>query len=235
MKRLLRHPVSQAVLAWLISAYIRLVWRTSRVTMAGDGPVRAMIEARRPIIVCFWHGRLAMMTMAWPHPHPIKMLSSTHSDSQLIVRVINRFGIGTIFGSTTRGGVGALREILRAVQAGDHVGITPDGPRGPRMRATAGLVVAAKLSGAPLVPISYSATRRVIFRSWDRFLLPLPFGHLRFQVGEPQPVARGADEAAIEAARQGIEDALNALTAEADRLCGHPPVEPAAKPAPASP
>jgi lysophospholipid acyltransferase (LPLAT)-like uncharacterized protein len=157
------------------------------------------------------------------------MLVSDHQDGRLIARTIAHFGIDSLAGSSSRGGAMALRGMAQALARGASVVVTPDGPRGPRMRAAAGIAMVAKLSGMPVVPATYSTSRGRTLSSWDRFLLALPFGRGVFICGDPIHVARDADAAALESARQAIETQLNRVTLEADRLCGRKPVEPAAE------
>lgn len=216
------------LLGHLIAGYVGLVWRTSRWTVVGGEATRALWAAERPFILCFWHGRLLMMPHAWRRDRPIRMLISAHRDGRIIAETMRHFAIGTLAGSTKRGGAEALRTMLRTLGEGYSVGITPDGPRGPRMRVSIGTVAIARLSGAPIVPLSFATTRRRILGSWDRFLLPFPFGRGVFVWGEPISVARDVD---VETARRRIEDAMIRNTTEADRLVGHPPTEPAAEPA----
>ncbi|MBI4185238.1 MAG: lysophospholipid acyltransferase family protein [Proteobacteria bacterium] len=188
-------------------------------------------ESRTPFIIAFWHGRLMMMPYIWRRGVPVHALISHHRDGRLLSRTIAHFGYATIAGSSSKGALGAVRAMADRIEAGESVAITPDGPRGPRMRAALGVVKVAGLTGAPILPASYSIRRRRVLRSWDRFLLALPFSRGVYLVGRPIRVARDADEAAVEAARRAVEAALNALTAEADRRCGHAPVEPAPLPA----
>jgi lysophospholipid acyltransferase (LPLAT)-like uncharacterized protein len=117
--------------------------------------------------------------------------------------------------------------MLRSLKSGISVGITPDGPRGPRMHASEGVVQVARLSGVPVIPCGFSAARRRTLGSWDRFTLALPFSRGLFVWGEPILVAHDADSAAMEAARRAIEAGLTSVTQAADRAMGHPPVEPA--------
>jgi len=117
--------------------------------------------------------------------------------------------------------------MLRLLGRGEYAGITPDGPRGPRMRAGDGIIALARLSGAPVIPVSYATVFRIHARSWDRFLIALPFSRGVFIWGEPINVPRDADAQMIEHVRRSIEDSLNRITAEADVMCGHAPVEPA--------
>src|SRR5439155_12475693 len=117
--------------------------------------------------------------------------------------------------------------MLRSLQAGDCVGITPDGPRGPAMVASSGIVNLARLAGVPIVPIAFATSRRRVLRTWDRFQLALPFGRGVFMWGEPIEVARDLDDAALERARHLIESRMNELTDEADRRVGHVSPSPA--------
>lgn len=226
-KSLLRSEGLRRFLCWAGSGYIRLVHASGPWEVVGAHIPAAFWESGRPFILCFWHGRLLMMPYCWRRGRPIHMLISSHPDGQLIARTVGHFGIETVAGSSTRGGAQGMRSLIRLLKRGESVGITPDGPRGPRMRAGLGAVALARLSGAPLVPCSYSTTRRRLARSWDRFVVALPGGRGVIAWGEPIAVPSDADEPALEAARQRLEDALNAITAEADRRAGHVPVAPA--------
>jgi lysophospholipid acyltransferase (LPLAT)-like uncharacterized protein len=230
MKRVLRTAPVQVLVARLAAAYVRFVYATSRWTVIGFEQADALIAQGRPVIGCFWHGRMMMWPRFWARRMRVSMLVSDHQDGRLIARTIARFGIETVTGSTSRGGAAALRNMIEALAAGSCVAVTPDGPRGPRMRAASGMAMIAKLSGVAVFPASYSTNRAITLWSWDRFLLALPVGRGVFLCGEPVHVGRDADDAAIEAARQQIESRLNQLTHEADRLCGRRPVEPAAQP-----
>jgi lysophospholipid acyltransferase (LPLAT)-like uncharacterized protein len=148
------------------------------------------------------------------------MLISGHRDGRIIADAVRHFGIDSIAGSSNQGGSGALRAMVRFVRAGDCVGITPDGPNGPAMRASSGIVAAAKLAQAPIIPITYATSRRRILASWDRFHLPFPWSRGVFLWGEPITVPADLDEPAIETWRREIEARMIAQTAEADRRVG---------------
>ncbi|MBE0533708.1 MAG: lysophospholipid acyltransferase family protein [Rhodospirillales bacterium] len=226
-KRILGSDTVRRALCWLGAQYIRFVHATGHWSVVrGDIP-QALWERGEPFILCFWHGRLLMMPYCWNRRVAIHMLISRHRDGKIIARTVGHFGIRTIAGSSKRGGAGALRAMLKALQGGECVGITPDGPRGPRMRASDGVVAVARLAGVPIVPATFAADRRKVLGSWDRFVVAWPFASGVLAWGEPIRVERDADEAAVEAARARVEDALNALTAEADALMGAAPIEPA--------
>jgi len=227
LKRLTRSSAVQALLCWLAANYIRLVYVTSRWREEGREPANEWMRSGRPYIAAFWHGRLLMAPTGWRSRAPLSVLISQHRDGEMIARTMHHFGAHTVRGSTSRGGSKALRELLVAVKNGRNAVITPDGPRGPRMRAQSGIILLARLSGAPIVPATYAVSRRKLASSWDRFVIALPFSRGIYLWGAPIHVARDADDEALEMARLELEDSLNALTETADRRIGVEPVRPA--------
>ncbi|MBF0094434.1 MAG: lysophospholipid acyltransferase family protein [Alphaproteobacteria bacterium] len=229
-KDLTRSEAVRAVLCWLIAVYVRLVYHTSRWEVVGGETPRGFWERGRPFIVTFWHGRLLMMPPSWETERPIHMLISQHRDGRIIARTMDYFGIGTVAGSSSKGGSAALRAMLRALKAGECVGITPDGPRGPRMRASAGVVNVARLSRAPVLTVTFATRRRKVLGSWDRFIVALPFTRGVFVWGRPIEVPHDADPETQERFRREIEDEMNAVAAAADRHVGAEVIDPAPLP-----
>lgn len=226
IRALLRSEAGLRLSCWLVQAYVRLVYRTSRWTVEGAAFPQAARAQSGAFILAFWHGRLLMMPMAWQHLAPMHMLISAHTDGRLIAGAVRYFDIDSVAGSSNDGGSQALRAMVRWLKSGDCVGITPDGPDGPAMRASRGIVAVARLAGAPVVPLAYATQRRRILASWDRFHLPLPFTRGIFIWGEPIRVAGELDDDGMEECRAGIEEQLNRITAEADRRMGHAAVAP---------
>ncbi len=229
LKTFTRSDGVRAALCWLGSLYIRLVMKTGRWEVVNGHIPAAYWDAGKPFILAFWHGRILMMPYSWRRGVPINMLISQHRDGQLIARTVSHFDIDTIAGSSSKGGSGALRAMLKALKAGQCVGITPDGPRGPRMRASAGIVNIAKMAGVPIIPATFSAKRSRVLGSWDRFMVALPFSRGVFVWGRPLEVPRDTSEAGLEALREEVEGRLNAITAAADQRMGHEAVLPAEK------
>ncbi len=227
LKALSRSDAVRRPLCWVGAQYIRLVHATGHwQTIGGELPA-GFWDRGQPFVLAFWHGRILMMPYSWRRTQPIRMLISTHRDGQIIARTVSHFGIDTVAGSSNRGGSAAMRAMLRALKDGICVGITPDGPRGPRMRASDGIVQVARLSGATILPCSFAASRRHVLGSWDRFVVALPFSRGIFIWGRPITVARDAAPAELEQARLAIERELNAITEEADARMGHAPLQPA--------
>lgn len=215
-KRLLKHPLTQTLLAFLLSLYIRLVYHTSRKIFLYDEGAKPFMRGEGNAIFAFWHGRMMLCPAICPPGHKMRVLISTHRDGKLISTVIGNFNQATINGSSSKGGKAAVMEILRALKAGDNISITPDGPRGPVQVAAAGIITVAKLSGKPILPVTFSSNRAKTLKSWDRFLLALPFGRVVFCVGAPLMVEAKADDAAQEQARLNVEQRMNQLVITAD-------------------
>ncbi len=226
IKRLGKSERLRALLCWLASMYIRLVWVTGRWQVVDAHVPARFWDHGTPFILAFWHGRLLMMPKSWRAGYPINMLISQHRDGQLIARTVAHFGIRTIEGSSTRGGTQALRAILRSLKTGECVGITPDGPRGPRMRDSSAMVDIARLSGCPIIPVCHAARPARILGSWDRFLIARPFARGVIMWGQPIHVPKTATAADLARIKGETEAAMNDLAAHADRYLGLEPIQP---------
>jgi lysophospholipid acyltransferase (LPLAT)-like uncharacterized protein len=175
------------------------------------------------VIAVFWHQRLLMMPFL-PHKGRVGVLVSRHRDGEFIARAIKLFGIDSVRGSTTRGATAAVRGMVRFFAGGAHLAITPDGPQGPRHVVQRGVVELARLTGAPILPVAYGASRKKVFNSWDHFILPLPFGRVVYIWGEPIFIPRYLTAKELEEKRLLVEDRLRRTTAEADEYFRKSPI-----------
>jgi lysophospholipid acyltransferase (LPLAT)-like uncharacterized protein len=224
MKRLARYPIAQAALARILGLYIGFALKTTRWSLDGAEYIAPHV-AGAPVVVAFWHERLPMMPMLWVKarqtvawrkaPNRAHVLVSQHRDGRFIGAVISRFALDVVLGSSSRGGAKGLRILLNLLASGDHIAITPDGPRGPRRVAAAGVAQLAALSGVPVLPCAAQTTRHWVLRTWDRTVVPKPFG--RGVVVCLPTIAVGRD--AWQAALPAIGAALTAAAERADRLC----------------
>jgi lysophospholipid acyltransferase (LPLAT)-like uncharacterized protein len=221
VKRIGRSERVRQALCWSAAHYIRAIHATNRWTIEGREHPEKLHAESRPYIGAFWHGRLLMMPFGWPRVMPLAMLISSHADGRLIADTVRRLDVDIIPGSTNRGAMEAIRNMVKVLRRGSCIAITPDGPDGPAMNASAGIIQVARLTGAPIFPITYATSRRIILKSWDRFHLPLPFGRGIFLIGEPIDVPAEADAAQMESLRALLESRLRAMTADADRRMGH--------------
>jgi lysophospholipid acyltransferase (LPLAT)-like uncharacterized protein len=227
-KQFLQSPLIQSILCHLAALYIRVVHVTGTWKIEGEAHANDLHESGRPFVLAFWHGRLMMMSYAWRNRSHVNMLISGHPDGRFVARTISHFGVQNIVGSTTRGGWSAMRTIVKTLRNGGIVGITPDGPQGPRMRASDGVIKIARMANVPILPLAFSASKRKVLSTWDGFVLPLPFARGVFLWGKPIDVPNDADKTAMESRRLELEDSLIDLTERADRLMGHYRIEPAA-------
>ena len=165
IRQFVRSDRLRRLLCYSIHLYIRFVYATNRWTVAGAEYPRRLRDAGQPFILAFWHGRLMMIPMAWQRLAPIHMLISAHRDGQIIAASVAHFGVQTVTGSTRHGGSAALRSMVKLLAAGDCVGITPDGPAGPAMVVSTGIVNVARLARVPIVPVTFATSRRRMMRS----------------------------------------------------------------------
>ncbi len=195
-------------------ALLLLKW-TTRKRYVGAEELFACWERGEQVILAFWHGRMLMM----PFPYRGRkacILNSTHRDGEIITRVIRRFGIRAVRGSSTRGWLGGLKRMIEAYRQGYDLIVVPDGPRGPRGKTKPGAVQLAKATGAPIFPVTYAASRAITLPSWDRLLIPLPFCRVAYVVGVPLRVSTQAQAQELAAKCRELEEGLNTITAQAE-------------------
>lgn len=223
-KRLLDSPLARRIVGRIVGAYMALIDRTTSWREIGRAEVEPYLAEGRPLIIAVWHGRLMQMHKCWPKAQARnlgRVLISQSREGEIVAAATAVLGYDVIRGSSakrgkTKGAVPALREILGGLRSGETVALTPDGPRGPGMTMTAGVVQLARMSGAPVMPFAWATRARVSFRSWDAFVLPLPFSRGVIAWGEAVAIGRELDDAGMERVRAELEAALNRLTAAAD-------------------
>jgi lysophospholipid acyltransferase (LPLAT)-like uncharacterized protein len=218
LKKIRRSSSVRRLAAFFITQYVRLIWATGKWDYIGKEYPEPCWQMNKPVIGCFWHGRLLMMLKVWLGSHKFHMLISSHPDGEIIARATQNFGFGWIAGSSNRGGRKALTTILRTLKQGESIGVTPDGPRGPRYKVSLGVIQMARLAGTAILPVSYSSTKGIFMKSWDQFFLPLPFGKGVFMYGPLVEVAGSLKS--DEELRLDLETTLKELTRKADLYCG---------------
>lgn len=234
-KRAMRSKPMQALLGGLIALWMTLVKYTTRWEVLHAERAQPIIDGGEGLIALTFHSRFLLLTSAWKkkyqHPH---VLISRSNDGDIVSWTCRWLGLSTVRGSARnlkkskiKGGGQAGRDILGAIEAGGCIVITPDGPRGPRQRVPLGPFRLARMSGAPILPCTFSIQRRKQFNSWDKFILPLPFGRGQIIWGTPKTVPEDMDDAQMDALRDAVEAEMNQLMTQADQALGHSAVEPA--------
>jgi lysophospholipid acyltransferase (LPLAT)-like uncharacterized protein len=204
---------SQAALV-LGLGLLHTIGRTWRITVRNPEALEKARSGGRGFVFSLWHGHL--LPLLWHHRgEGVLVLISEHRDGELVARAASALGFGLIRGSTTRGAGRALISMVRALQSGKEIAVTPDGPRGPARKFAPGALVAAQRSNTQILPVAVSVDRGWYLKSWDRFVIPKPFARVTVAYGDPEMVAapdsRGA---AAEGAR--FEDMMARAVALAD-------------------
>lgn len=206
-----------AIVPFLGSLLLRLFSLTIRKkTLYGERFEKSRNQGQ-PVIGAFWHQRLLMMPF-FPRPGKTGMLISQHRDGEIIARLIKYLGIDSVRGSTTRGGLSALRGMVRFYREGGNLAITPDGPQGPKHVVQLGVIELARLTGSPIFPMTYGASREKALSSWDHFIVPIPFCRIVYIWGEPVWVPRESKPEEMEEKRLLLQERLRQITEEADCL-----------------
>jgi len=208
---------------WSLLAYwaLQVLGAMTRKRQLGGEKLLAYWKRGEQVILTFWHGRILLMPFAY-RGQKACVINSIHRDGEIITRVLRRFGVSAVRGSSTRGWVGGLKGMLEAYRQGHDLFVVPDGPRGPRYHAKSGVLQLARATGAPIFPATYSAAWKTTVRSWDRLLIPLPLSRVLYVVGSPIHVPRDATNEVIEAKRQELEAALMRITTQADDYFARP-------------
>lgn len=218
-------PIIQWVVAILMAAMIWGIYFTSRKKITNYHIFKQY--RRKPAVFVFWHGRSMMLS-------PIIALggmrayavASRHSDGRMMAKLQRLFGLKPIYGSTSDGGISVLRQGVRALRAGDHsLCISPDGPGGPSMRVQDGALYFAKMTGAPIIPVCFSASHAWFQNRWDRYLVALPFSKITCRVSDPIFIDSRASTDDMNVVRDKLEKIMVDQLREMDAEFGLPVVE----------
>ena len=205
VRRFLRRFIPPLVVFLLRALASTLRWRVEDrhgITRPGVNP---------PFIAVFWHNRILTMPLLyhrfcrWRQGY---CLTSPSKDGAIVAAVMAHFHVGSVRGSSSRRGSTALREMTAVLESGGDIGISPDGPRGPKYQLHPGAIKLAQLTGAPLMPLHVAYSRYWELKSWDAFRIPKPFARVSVLIDEPIFLPRELDPAAFEAARAEVETVL---------------------------
>jgi lysophospholipid acyltransferase (LPLAT)-like uncharacterized protein len=208
----------QRLAAWAIYVSVRLVAATLRYRL----PDRSGFYDNPPTgqaIYATWHNRLALCFTAYfrhaskhSRTSGLAVMISASKDGAFLAESIRHFGVQPARGSTSRRGTQALRELVTWTKRGYDLGITPDGPRGPRYVVQDGVIYLAQLTRLPIIPLSYKLGWKIRVKSWDRFQIPLPFSRCEIFYGKPIYVPRETTDTEREELRKQLEQALKEIS-----------------------
>jgi lysophospholipid acyltransferase (LPLAT)-like uncharacterized protein len=211
----IRDPRMIAAAGFIGTTIVRSLSASLRFDHRSLGPVPAdplQPPEREPFIYALWHENFLIPIAKFGNPG-VSALVSRHADGQLLSGLIGATGMRVVQGSTSRGGVAAVRELLRADTG--HLAVTPDGPRGPRRVVQPGIAYLASRTGLRIVPIGVGYRRPWRMRSWDAFAVPRPFSRVRCLFGEPLSVPSGLHADALAPHVLRVQGELDRLTAAA--------------------
>ncbi len=199
-------------LAWLL---ILFFGKICRITVKYRYRWERVIRSNRGVIVVLWHGK--MLIPIYVHRYlGITAMVSEHHDGEMIAQTVHRLGYKTVRGSSTRGGTRAFRQMLSLLKKGKICTILPDGPKGPRKQLKMGVVALAQRSGAYIIPLTFSADKKISLSSWDRFTLFRPLSRVCLLYGKPILLPSDIAASELEPYRLYVEKALNNLEKQAD-------------------
>jgi len=214
----LKKKLLMSILPFLVRVLTIILGSTMRITESGNREFSPRNRKSGRAIYAFWHSRI-LMSVYYYRNTGINCLVSMGRDGEYISRVMNKLGYGTVRGSSSREGVKALILLKRGLAEEHDAAITPDGPKGPREEVKGGAIALAKISGAPIYPFGFDASRKIVLKSWDNFIIPLPFSRGVFFWGNPIVVPADADEALLEEKRMELQAEMDRVALEAGKLC----------------
>lgn len=205
-------PLKARVFGLLLSLLTRFIFKSSRKVYVGAEHIQKLMDDQQNFILVSWHNRNILAVFGYlsqaKEGRRFAPLASASKDGTIATICMEHLGVECIRGSSSRGGTQALRAMIKRARAGDDLGITPDGPRGPKYELQKGVITTAKMTGLPLLPVAYFAKNKKILNSWDGMIVPRPFTKLQYVYGEPIHIPRKASEEELEEWRVKVEAAL---------------------------
>jgi lysophospholipid acyltransferase (LPLAT)-like uncharacterized protein len=213
------HKIALMILPLLCAWIIRIWFATCKMNIHGLQQRETAEALKKPIIGTIWHYSIIGQFYAMRNEDTGALVSAS-KDGEYIARLAEHFGFITVRGSRNRGGISALKGLLRLVRAGNNVGIVADGSQGPARVVQAGAILLASKTGSPILPMAWSASRYFSVKSWDRTVLPKLFSRIEFFYGEPLEVPEKMESSTTEEYRLLLEQRLNSLYEEAWKIQG---------------
>lgn len=196
-----------------IQGFIFLTGVTAKISWFGKEIIDELIDKSQPFIICAWHHDIYFSTWLLKD-FEITALISSSKDGEYINQILSGFGFRAVRGSSTRGGIGAMKQLVRCLKDGNAVAITPDGPQGPIHKIQEGIVALAKMTGVPIIPWRYEASSCWKLNSWDSHKIPKPTTKIRSVFGQPLYVPKSASSSEFGKYCQQLEMLMNDLIPE---------------------
>jgi lysophospholipid acyltransferase (LPLAT)-like uncharacterized protein len=217
-KKLLKNFIIQNILAFFVSIYIYIVKLTSSIQYENQSIPEKYWNNNKSFILAFWHSQLMMVKFSWKINKKINILASGHSDGRFGAIVGKYFNLNNIATSDKNKSI-SLKLIFKLLNNNDYIGITPDGPRGPKELVSEGIIKIARTSNTPIISVGFWSSKNFKLHSWDSFLITLPFSKCSFVWNEPIEIPYGTDESKLQHYQNLLEKKLNQSIEKAKINC----------------
>lgn len=193
MKKFLRNKLAIILVVRIAKLYVWLLFKLCRLEVRMHPEAREIIDQKHTALFCYWHGRILVFPKFMTGLGKFGAVISAHGDGEFISQAIISYGHKTTRGSSRKNSIQALMGIIRLIKQRVSVGITPDGPKGPRFKIKGAIGELALKYDLPVVPMTYSASNAAIVNSWDRFILPIPIrSRIIIEIGKPIKVGKAS-------------------------------------------
>ena len=214
--------LTQLLISFLGSTYVLFVYKTSTINLKNRKNIESLFKKNESFIYAFWHDQLLMCPLTWQSELEIKVLISKHRDGDIIAKLISKLGFKAIRGSThksgktkNKGGLLSARQMIKSLKRGVSIGISPDGPKGPRHKVSEGILSISRLSNSPIVPVGIGFKKKWVLSTWDKFIIPKPFNQITIIWGEPLPAIK--NEKSTNRIKNKLESTMYSLTKRANK------------------
>ena len=217
-KKLLKNFFVQYILGFFTFLYIRTVNLTSSIQFENESIPKQFWSNDKPFILAFWHSQLMMIGFSWKKNKNVNILASGHSDGKFGAIVGKYFNLNNIQTSKKNKSI-SLKSIFKLLNDNNYIGITPDGPRGPKEIVSEGIIKIAKSSKVPIIPIGFWSSKNFKLKSWDSFLITLPFSKCSFVWNKPLEIPYNIQENQIQHYQKLLQEKINQSVKKAQNNC----------------
>ena len=217
-KKLLRNFFVQNILGFFTFLYIRTVNLTSSIQFENETIPKQFWNNDKPFILAFWHSQLMMIGFSWKINKNVNILASGHSDGKFGAIVGKYFNLNNIQTSKKNKSI-SLKSIFKLLNDNNYIGITPDGPRGPKEIVSEGIIKIAKSSKVPIIPIGFWSSKNFKLKSWDSFLITLPFSKCSFVWSKPLEIPNNIHKNQIQYYQKLLQEKINQSVKKAQNNC----------------
>ena len=213
-KKILKNILIQNILSLIAAIYIFIVKLTCKFNYENDHIAKKYWTSNKPFILAFWHNQLMTVSFSWKIKNRLNILASSHSDGRIGAIIGKYFRLNNIpiFSNSN---MISLRPIFKILKSNKYIGITPDGPRGPKEKVSEGIIKISKSTGVPIIPIGFWSSKNFKLNSWDSFLITLPFSKCYFFWGEPLFIPKNINKNDIKKFQEVLEKRMNECTLKA--------------------